>query len=333
MNGQLSESRSQAYLNEYKGNLFEYLVALELAKKFHLQSQFTQSLGPNQWNLLQHYEREVRKLQPQLSQSLPLLAEATAEAYATSLDTLSSSSISQIQLRGKTRAKGGKGRSDEGDLSLCIDGEPHLISLKLGRADSFVNTKSGGIKSFIAEYFSPFQSEWQQRELNQYLRDSHLRMGEELYHQRQLHFTGEWDEQWRESGQSELPGELSPTLRPIVYDHYRRVATKLYEILWSFYQRDARNFRLCLFPLLGFTRKLTQIKVYHRQHQLHSIAVLSREAILRLLNSMEWNLEDVKRGFFHIDFEQHRFQLRLKPMNKFTAEALKVNCSLKFQRQ
>ena len=57
----LSKHQSQAYLNEYKGNLFEYLVALEVAQKFHIQSQFMQSLGPNQWELLQHYEREIKK--------------------------------------------------------------------------------------------------------------------------------------------------------------------------------------------------------------------------------------------------------------------------------
>ena len=328
----LSRHQSQAYLNEYKGSLFEYLVAQELAKRFHLQSHFMQSLGPNQCDLLQHYERELRKLEPDLAQTLPLLAQETATQY---IETLGPTPLTHIGLQGRPLAKGGKRKKDEGDLSIRLDGQDckHSVSLKLGRVGSFVNTKSAGIKSFLTEYFSPFQSEWEQKKLNQYLEASHLQMSEKLYQKKQLRFNGHWDKQWSQSGLSELPGELPSPLRPIVHDHYRRVMVKLDEILWRLYQQDQETFKLCLSPLLGFSRKLTQIKVYHLKHKLHSIAIINQENILELLNSLKWNREEVTKGFFTIDFAQHQFQLRLKPMNKFTALALKVNCSLKFQGQ
>ena len=102
-------------------------------------------------------------------------------------------------------------------------------------------------------------------------------MSQELYQKRQLHFDGSWDKQWSQSGLSELPGELPSSLRPIVHDHYRRVMVQLDEILWELYQRNQETFKLCLFPLLGFTRSLTQIKVYHLNHKLHSIAILKQE--------------------------------------------------------
>ena len=331
MYGNLSATTSQAYLNEYKGNLFEYLVANELAKRFQLQSQFTQSLGENQWSLLRHYEREVRKLAPELVEELPSMAKETAAAYLSSPPLANASAITRICLQGKTLAKGSESRSHEGDLTVVIDGREQLVSLKLGKVGSFVNTKSAGIKSFIAEYFSSFadESEWEQKNLNRHLEDSHSRMEEELYQQKQFPFRGKWDDRWREAGMSELPGELPNEFKMIVYRHYGRVMARLRETLRSFYQRDEHRFKICLLPLLGFTRELTQVKVYHRSHRLHSIDILEQDSILQLLKSLKWSFESEDKGFFHIHFHRHQFQLRLKPMNKFTALALKVNCAVK----
>ena len=328
MDKNLPPSRSQAYLNEYKGNLFEYLVAHELAQKFQLQSQFTESLGENQWNLLTHYEREMRKLDPTLAQTLPLLAQQTAQRYEEILAP--NCSITHIELRGKPMALGGQARQDEADISITIDGSPQSISLKLGKAGSFINTKSAGIKSFISEYFASFNPEWEQQELNRCLEDSHQQMGEELYQQRQLHFHGEWDERWTQLGLSELPGELPQDLRPIVHAHYQRVMAKLHSILWHFYERNPENFKRDLLPLLGFTQELTQIKVYHRDHCLHSISILNRDSLYQHLDSIQWRSPSKAHGLFHIEFSQHCFQLRLKPMNVFTVPALKVNCSVKW---
>ena len=101
----------------------------------------------------------------------------------------------------------------------------------------------------------------------------------------------------------------------------------------NFTSGTKKTFKRCLFPLLGFTRSLTQIKVYHLNHKLHSIAILKQKDILELLKSLKWNRIEVKKGFLTINFSYHQFQLRIKPMNKFTALTLKVNCSLKFQGQ
>ncbi|MCY4643611.1 MAG: hypothetical protein OXB88_03245 [Bacteriovoracales bacterium] len=323
----LSASRSQAYLNEYKGNVFEYLVGLALAQKFDLEADFINSLGDNQLNLLLHYESEIKKISPSLARELPLLAERTA---LETIETLSPASLTEIRLLGKPQALGGKARGDEGDLRVSVGAKTIPLSLKLGKVSSFINTKSGGIKSFVAEYFGAFDPYWAQRELNEFLEDSYLQMGEQLYRQNGLDFQGSWDARWKEAGLSELPGELPGPLRPMVYDHYKRVTSKLYTILRDFYERDAELFKHCLCPLLGLSRELTQIKVYHQDHKFHSLAVVDQKTLAKILDSMTWPKGERGKGVFHIDFHRHRFQLRPKPMNKFTAMALKVNCSVKF---
>ena len=156
-------------------------------------------------------------------------------------------------------------------------------------------------------------------------------MGEELCQHQGRPYPDGWEQHWRQWGYSELPGELPSELRTLIHNHYKRVMAKLYDILWEFHQRDQHRFKQCLSPLLGFTAALTQIQVHHRGHQLHSISVLNQDSLSQLLDSMEWSPQSSEKGLFHIDFAQHRFQLRLKPMNKFTAPALKVNCSLKLQ--
>ena len=321
--GGLNNQLQQAYLSEYKGYLFEYLVALELAQRLGLRSSFMDSLGEKQWIVLAHYEKEIRKLKPSLLTTLPSLAKRAAKAYLKTLH--SNAEITGIWLQGKIWAKG----MGEGDIAICVDGRDRFLSLKLCKVGSFINTKSAGIKSFIQGYFSPFHSEWQQRQLNDLLGDSHLVMLEELYRKENLSFHGQWDGQWEEQGLSECPGALPRHLKPIIHNHYHRVAVKLDKLLQNFCQRDGETFKTCILPLMGFSEELSQVVVYHRRDQFHSLNLLERSGIKQLLNIIKCGKSKRVGSTLSINLHQYYLQLRLKPASKFTTPSLKVNCAIK----
>ena len=317
-----SSTQNHASLNEYKGNLFEYLVALEFSKKFNLEPSFITSLGPNLMSTLLLYGEKVRKLKPDLVLSLPLLAKQTVRDC---LQILTLPQIDRIELQGKIQAKGG----NEGDICLSHNQGQYFISLKLAKANSFIHTKNAGIKTFFLEYFPLFDCGWIQENLNSFLHDSFLQMGEELYYENQMNFQGEWDEQWTDQGLSELPGELPLHLKKIVHNHHRRVLIKVYEHIRNLYKQHKENFKKCLYPLLGFTEKITQVQVFHKSHEFQSTTILNEKTLPQLTHFIHWPSKKIDTTSFFLDFSAHRFQLRVKPVNKFNIESLKVDCAIK----
>ena len=67
--------RKEALLNEYKGNLFEFLVALEFAKKFSLQTQTLEGISKGAFEMLKQQEEYIRSYYPSLLTKLPFLAK------------------------------------------------------------------------------------------------------------------------------------------------------------------------------------------------------------------------------------------------------------------
>ncbi len=338
-----SQSQSEALINEVKGNLFEYLVAFELAQNWKLSGQFVSHFsslfGGKAQNELRHYQDWLRENDPELFALLPGLAKKTAQKFLDSYDDLA---VNEVLLTGKTGAVSGQNSLKECDILLGLRDELKQqafipISLKFCKQGAYVNTKSGGIRSFIEKYFSVFKNaETYQKELNLYLEQSFNQMAQELYEWADLtdsHLMdklGHFSPEWSERGLPELPGELPKDAREKLYSHYYRVVGKLYEFLFELYQKDKILFKNCLTPLLGFSDPhMVQLTLFHKKGEgRYEVGTIELE---------EWKEEDelifegLKSGVssFNFSLGKKTLQIRLKPMNKFTVSALKVNCSVK----
>ena len=210
-------SQKEAYLNEFKGNLFEFLVASILAKKRGIEGKFLKSFSGDLRSQFSHYELQLRREDSELVKKLGHLSMELAEE----LIKLLPSTIRNILIIGKSP---GWENWKEADILVEYDGGKIPISIKLCKERSFVNTKSGGVSSFFTKYFSNFFniSIFQER-LDECVQKGFLKMGHQLYDYYGLEFEGRFDESWnREVGVS-LPGELPPKPKEYLYQYYFEV--------------------------------------------------------------------------------------------------------------
>ncbi|MBF0206260.1 MAG: hypothetical protein HQK53_05165 [Oligoflexia bacterium] len=331
-------------LNEYKGGLFEYLVAQSLARIYRVEKSFITNIDPALNLLLVNYECYIRNNDAELLRELPMLAqEATRELLQHILQHISCErclSPSGVYLVGRGVAGSEeKGAVDEADILLQFDngdGEKYSlpISVKLCKHNSFVNTKNAGVQSFVVKYF-PFQGAAQeQEELNQRLKNSFSQLFEEL---------GEWPV---DAGYSELPGELPPRMQERVRCYYHEVISEVYHILSNFYQRDYKLFVASLYPLCGLTSsKLLQLICHHgvehgKRYIFKGAKVIDYDSLVLFSQQEQQNIKDIKKikilelkdglSSFEIVFPFFVLQIRVKPMNRFTLPGLKINCSVKY---
>ncbi len=144
--------RKEALLNEYKGSLFEFLVASNLAAKLNFESSFLDDLSENQLSMYEQQEPYLRNHFPSLLVSLPKLAEFTAKKIIKKLNLVS---IEKIDLIGMNA-----GSLTEADIIISSQGTKYPISLKISKKGSFTNTKSAGVKTFFIKYFETDQAEF-----------------------------------------------------------------------------------------------------------------------------------------------------------------------------
>ena len=335
--GKATLSQKEAAVNEFKGNLFEFLVASWLSRKYGKEAQFLKDFGGPLRSQLVGYEKHLREYDPELVRRLPTLAQKTAEKSFPYLPK----NIDQIFVVGKCPQFSNREKLKEADLlAVSTTGEEHLLSLKLCKARAFVNTKSGGVRSFIEKYFSEFSdaSKWQKR-ISQFVEQSFLQMSYQLYEKAGLIFEGKFGSEWEEAGKSTLPGQLSKDDLIIVQDHYYRVIQEFYKAFVAFFKKDKEKFKRALFPLLGMgLENIIQITCYHaekvskeerKRYQLRGIDIATSKELSRELESV--HIEELKKGLssFEVKLKTIVLQIRVKPMNVFTVPAMKVNCSVK----
>ncbi len=77
--GYASEIQEIALINELKGNLFEYLVGLELAKFANISKNFSISNNTEMKNRLMEYEDWLKFNCPELLVRLPELSKICAQ--------------------------------------------------------------------------------------------------------------------------------------------------------------------------------------------------------------------------------------------------------------
>ena len=92
------EAKRENFLNECKGNLFEYLVGSFIARNYQIEEDYISSLGSNFLNLLSQYELQIRRTDRELLKALPELALKTSQVVINNINH----KIDAIYLVGKT---------------------------------------------------------------------------------------------------------------------------------------------------------------------------------------------------------------------------------------
>lgn len=321
-------TKKEALFNEVKGSLFEYLVARKLAILGNEELKFLQSLDKNYLAVLSQQDRMVRQFYPEM---LPFLDKASAET-ADSLITYLKEIPTEPKVTGKfSNSKLGQ-ELHETDLLLKLKAKPLSVSLKLNKKNAFVNTKSGGIKSFFSLYF-PFIHSSIQDEFNKFVDLEFNRMSLELHELHDLEYPGSFSN-WIKSGFSELPGELDQDSRKILKNYYARIAQRMHTILSEASHKDHRSFGKCLLPLMGFgSPDILQVIFFHDfpENVSSLIDIHTREEIDSVLSDLSIRpFSDISS--VEIEAGAWALQIRVKPMNKFTTTAIKINCSIKVKR-
>lgn len=331
-----NQVQKEAILNEFKGNLFEFLVAQGLAVKSNVEDQFLLGLPMDFKMKLASYEELIRTHEPKLLVKLPNLAMLTVNRIWEDV-SLSKLSFSQWNVIGKMVATNDNETWNETDIVGTYKAESGenkklAISLKLTKDHSFINTKSAGVKSFLTKYFSSYGDivVSMQNELNSEVDESFLMMGHRLYSIIDTEFRGSFNSEWSDH-YTELPGELNPEMRSIVHENYHRVALKLSSLLQRLKEKSPELFFDSLYALCGFGHaEIIQVNCFHNDYDLKEISIKKFEDLFTKTNK-GCALLPIKDLASSVDIIMGKMtlQVRVKPMNKFTTAAYKINCSIK----
>ena len=337
--------QSEALTNELKGNLFEYLVGLHLARLYGVEGQFLTSFAGGLKERLLGYERQLRRSNPQLLVDLMTLASATSNKIKASQNE--ECSVKNISIIGKLH--GGRSKNlDYGEADLLLIQEQQIvtpISIKLAKEGSYVNTKSGGVNTFLSRYFASCldAGHWQER-LIQELEQSFFLMGATLYEMVGMEFNGTFGAEWGESGLSDLPGQLDRRMRRVIFHHYHNVISVIYNAFVHFFSSSYHPFIQSTLPLLGlggadnlaqfscfYNNKVAPSSETHSMINLSRVTYFDRATMLDQLPQIELLQLKDEVSSFELALADYLLQIRVKPMNAFTTMGLKINCSLKIR--
>ncbi len=315
----------EALFNEIKGSLFEFLVSKKLASLNQEELQFLTTIDQNYLKVLGQQDQLVRQYYPEMLAFLSTSADLTVEKLKTYFNEIPRTP----RLRGKFSQSALSQDFSEADILVETSQGPKALSLKLNKMNSFVNTKSGGIKSFFLTYFS-FLSDDYQESFNQFVDLEFERLGHELHALNDWEYPGHFSF-WVSQGKSELPGELNESERDCLKTFYARVASQMHEILSLALNQDKEKFINSLAPLLGFSHPdILQVICFHQFKtqgsstvEIHSYSdVIPHLQDIKILEFHQTSSVEIKIGSLDL-------QIRVKPMNKFTTTAIKINCSVR----
>ena len=324
-----SQTQKEALFNEVKGSLFEFLVGQNLARAHQSEKDFLESIDKNYLNVLTQQDRMVRQFYPEMGTFLRHMAENSVKKISAFLGEIPS----DPRLTGKLVNSTARAERDETDLLVNVKNIPRPLSLKLNKKGAFVNTKSGGVKSFFSQYF-PFIDSSHQAHFNQIVDLEFERMSRDLHDLVDLEWTGSYAS-WVARGYSELPGELPAEQREILKAYYARLADAMHVILTGAFESNQSEFRKSLLPLMGFSSPdIIQVVCFHdfkrdlteSDVHLHDLSEVDHEMkYVSMTPSTGTASVEVNLGLWTL-------QIRIKPMNKFTTTAIKMNCSVKVKQ-
>lgn len=308
-----------ALLNEYKGSLFEFLVAKNISKNCSFETDFLNSLTDEQVKMLSQQESYLRSNFQILIDALPLLAKRCADEICDSFNINELNSVVLVGMNAKA--------SSEVDILLGTRSDQIPLSLKLSKSGSFTNTKSAGVKSFVQKYFDEDQTEFNryyENEFSQLAIDMYIEAGEEA----SSDFRN-----WEQSGRSTLPGELDDNYRSLLLGFYNKINEQLFSQIKNIKENDISRFKQGIKRLLGFSSNdIVQVTCFYKTlgNQIKYEHSLIKN--IGFLQNLDYELIDFtkSKNSFTLGTEKFSLQIRLKPMNKFTHSSYKVNCAVKF---
>lgn len=317
----------EALLNEYKGNIFEFLVAQKVATKFGVLGPFFDSINQNVQTMLGQQESYLRNYHTYLLTELPKLAELCADSI---FDDFKHLKLTNCLIVGKVLGAANDNRYQEADLILVTDISEILISLKINRRGSYVNTKSAGIRSIFSKYFSKLDSKEIQYELDQFVDFEFETFSRKMHDEKGIVYT-EGFKTWESYGLEVLPGQLQGRCKELLMEYYEKINDKIYDLLLQLYTKNEKDFLKSLFPLMGFSS--------HQIHQVTAFYELDKDKLIFHKMKIDiFGIEDIqkvrpviekKNKLIEVCIDKLKLQLRLKPMNKFTQKSFKVNCAIK----
>lgn len=322
-------TKKEALFNEVKGSLFEYLVAREIAVKGNEELQFQRSLDRNYLTVLSQQDRMVRQFYPEM---MPFLHSASRETANRIIEHLKEIPSSPKVVGKFSNSATLSSELHEADMLLITSTGPLPVSLKLNKKNAYVNTKSGGIKSFFTQYF-PFIKPEVQEKFNQFVDMEFNRMAWELHALHDIEYPGHFGA-WVARGLSELPGELDSESRNVLKAYYARIAEEMHRIFREALSEHKEAFTVSLPKLMGFSEPgILQVIYFHEFPDnedplidIHSMTDIQHELSKTVLRDFG--------AISSVEFEigNWSLQVRVKPMNKFTTTAIKINCSVKVKR-
>lgn len=331
----LSEASKQALVNELKGNIFEFLVAQNLAVHFRCEEKFLLNLSDSTKILIEDYHQSLSKIDNEVLLKIMLSLKAVIPIITDKIAHLFPQKIVNIHWLGKILARNDNAFWGEADIVLILESDNDSIesanhyvgiSLKLCKKNSFINTKSAGLKSFFEKYFSVFESHLvDQEKFSKAVDRSFFQLGYMLYQKRDWTFPGYFCALWK-NNESELPGDLAPDDHEVLLNLYQDLNQLLYTQLIHYHNESAEKFLHVCRKLIGLS-KMQEVMVLceHEQHEILHTKVIEFDEIVKIKHA-----EIVKKPrVVEIFLDQIILQLRIKPMNKFTTPSYKLNCSIK----
>lgn len=317
---------NHARVNELKGNLLEYSTAWVLAERWGGREDFLSSLDPQYLELLGRYEREIKLLDQDLANSLPLMGEDLANQL---IQDISLRGEKKVRLLGKESAA----KKNEGDLLLIGEKEQQFVSLKFCKTGSYVNTKSGGMGSFLSKYFHSKKAEAWQKKLSEVNELSFHELGAKLYERIDERWEGHFNSAWEKAGGAQLPGELDEEGSSWLFLRYEKILNVLVKAFQEF-SLEKESFEKGLLNLCGFSDECDfQLWLnYSPSQKKWETHTLKLEDFVPLLRRYEFLPSGKAKSSFSLSLGDYCLQIRIKPMNVFTTKSFKVNCSLKYIR-
>jgi hypothetical protein len=342
----LCERQKDALVNEYKGNIFEYLWARSCLESLDLS--YTQLVVDD--SLMEMFliqENFLRHERPRLLTSLHLWAQESVAFILSDLVPYFKNSETKIYILGK---KGGNFTQDlwqkiphESDVLLVNESKKKIqsISLKLALAKSYVNCKSSGLQSFLEKYFSfaPEIIHFFQGNLNFHLDQyfEEFRLG--LHENHQLEDLGGF-RSWINNHQSLLPGELQQEDKKILNQLYENLGEIVYKTLEELYTLNRDLFFQGIFRLLGFDHEsesssFFQLIAFTPSENLVNQSLVDilkvDENVLKKNDPLLQAISFSRRGgntLLHLPWGQMAF--RIKPMNTFSSPGFKLNIAFQW---
>jgi hypothetical protein len=99
-------------------------------------------------------------------------------------------------------------------------------------------------------------------------------------------------------------------------------------------EKDPESFVSSLAPLMGFSSKdILQVIFFHEfpEHEAHSLDIHSYQDLAQELSAVTIK-EFAEVSSVEVGVGSWDLQIRVKPMNKFTTTAIKINCSVRTKR-